>query len=409
MAILDVVKWDGAPNVFAYRYPNCELTTKSQVVVYESQEAVFVKDGNFYAPLGPGRHILDTPNDPFVTRLMRHLVTDGKSPFVAEVWFVNKAIPLDIKWGTTSPIQIEDPKYHIMMPIRAYGQYGLRVERSQQFLAELVGRIPVFTTKTLSEYFRGIIITQIKDCIASYFVESSLSVLQISSHLSEISNFLQEKLSTVIEEYGVKLIAFNVNSISTDEGDPAVAQLKRALAKKAEMDIVGYTYQQEKSFDVMSKAAANQGSGAGATMMQAGMGLNLGMGIAAPIGAAMGGIADHLSVNAKRIQESRCPKCGYMIDSDANFCSHCGYRRCGGVGAQMMIACDKCGHKSPKGTRFCPRCGDPFLCCPNCGADNPEDANICRGCGKALPRSCVSCGTTLPDGSKYCPNCGKEV
>lgn len=409
MAILDVVKWDGAPNVFAYRYPNCELTTKSQVVVYESQEAVFIKDGNIYAPLGPGRHVLDTPNDPVITRLMRHLVTDGKSPFVAEVWFVNKSIPLDIKWGTTSPIQIEDPKYHIMMPVRAYGQYGLQIEKSQQFLAELVGRVPVFTTKTLSEYFRGIIITQIKDCIASYFIESSVSILQISSHLSEISKFLQENLSKAIEEYGVKLIAFSVNSISTDENDPAVAQLKRALAKKAEMDIVGYTYQQEKSFDVMSKAASNQGCGVGATMMQAGMGLNLGMGIAAPIGVAMGGIADNLSVGARRIKEARCPECGTIIDLDANFCPHCGYRRSSGTLPLTMVACDKCGHKSHKGTRFCPNCGDPFRCCPNCGADNPDGAKVCQACGKSLSHSCVSCSASLPDGARFCPGCGKEV
>lgn len=409
MAILEVVKWDGAPNVFAYRYPNCELTTKSQVVVYESQEALFIKDGSIYAPLGPGRHVLDTQNDPAVTRLMRHFVTNGVSPFVAEIWFVNKAIPLDIKWGTTTPIQIEDPKYHIMMPVRAYGQYGLQIEKSQQFLVELVGRIPVFTAKTLSEYFRGILITQIKDCIASYFVESAVSILQISSHLSEISKFLQDKLKAAIEEYGVKIVAFNVNSISADENDPAVAQLKRALAKKAEMDIVGYTYQQEKSFDVMSKAAANQGSGTGATMMQAGMGLNLGMGIAAPMGAAMGGIAGNLSVNTTRVKEVRCTECGEMVNLDAIFCSHCGHQRFQTPLALTMIACDKCGHKSPKGTKFCPHCGDPFLCCPNCGTDNPEGAKICRKCGKEIPISCVSCGTMLPDGSKFCPNCGKVV
>ena len=173
------------------------------------------------------------------------------------------------------------------------------------------------------------------------------------------------------------------------------------------MDIVGYTYQQEKSFDVMSKAAANQGSGVGATMMQAGMGLNIGMGMAAPIGATMGGIADNLSV--KRIKETRCPECGGKIDLDANFCSYCGYKRSTGTLPSTMVACDKCGHKSPKGTRFCPNCGDPFRCCPNCGADNPDGAKVCQACGKSLLRSCVSCSATLPDGARFCPSCGKEV
>jgi len=409
MAIIEVVKWDGAPNVFAYCYPSCELTTKSQVVVHESQEAFFVKDGYIYAPLGPGRHVLDTQNDPIITKMMRYFITDGLSPFVAEIWFVNKAIPLDIKWGTAAPIQVEDPKYHIMMPVRAYGQYGLQIENGQQFLSELVGRLPVFTTKTLSEYFKGIIITKINDCIASYFVEFSVSILQINSHLSEISDFLQEKLSKTIDEYGIKLIAFNVNSISTDENDPAVAQLKRALAKRAEMDIVGYTYQQEKSFDVMNKAASNQGNGPGAAMMQAAMGLNLGMGISAPIGAAMSEVADNLKVDMKR--KTECSECGSIIDDNTSFCPHCGHRRFVQPSPLRleMIECDKCGHKSPKGSKFCSHCGDPFLCCPNCGADNPETAKFCRECGKTLFNFCAVCKTTIPSGAKFCLNCGKEV
>lgn len=381
MAVLEVVKWDGAPNVFAYRYPNCELTTKSQVVVYESQEAVFVKGGNIYGPLGPGRHVLDTQNDPAITWLMRHFVTNGQSPFVAEIWFVNKAIPLDIKWGTATPIQIEDPKYHIMMPIMATGQYGLQIENSQQFLAELVGRVPVFTAKTLSEYFRGIISTQIKDCIATYFVESSVSILHISSHLSEISKSLQDNLEKVISEYGVRLVAFTVNSISTDEKDPAVAKLKMALAKKAEMDIVGYTYQQEKSFDVMSKAAANQGGGAGAAVMQTGMGLGIGMGIGAPMGAAVGKMAGNFQFGFVV-----CPGCGAEMPVNVNFCPNCGAKKTDGV---LPL------HNSKP--------------CPKCGEAMPHRARFCPNCGYSVVVKCVSCGSEMPLSSKFCPNCGKGI
>ena len=347
MAVLDVVKWDGAPNVFAYRYPNCELTIKSQVVVYESQEAVFVKDGCFFEPLGPGRHVLDTQNHPFVTRLMKDMVTGHDSPFVAEVWFVNKALLLDVKWGTADPIQIEDPKYHIMMPVRAYGQYGLQVSDTPRFLSELVGRVPVFVAKTLSEYFKGIVTTKVKDCIATYLLKNGVSILHISSRLEEISAFLQEEIGGAVQEYGVKLVAFNVNSITTDESDPAVSQVKRALAKKAEMDIVGYTYEQEKSFDVMSRAAANQGGGA--AVMQSAMGLGLGMGMAAPMGNAMGNMTQNIMFESKH--KNICATCGVDMPDNANFCPKCGAKK------GLLLQCESCKSGLPVGSRFCPFCG----------------------------------------------------
>lgn len=168
MEIIDVVKWDAPPHEFAFRFPETNLNTKTQLIVSESQEAVFVKEGQFFGPFGPGRHVLDTKNYPFLTALVSHLISGGKSPFTAEVWFVQKAIPLDLKWGTSVPIQIEDPQYHIMLPVRAFGQYGLQVENSKKFLAKMVGRVPVFTTETLVSYFRGIIITHVKNCISSY-------------------------------------------------------------------------------------------------------------------------------------------------------------------------------------------------------------------------------------------------
>lgn len=349
MALIDVLKWDAPPNVFAFRFPQCELTTKSQVVVYESQEAVFVKDGVFYEPLGPGRHVLDTQNYPFVTKFMKEHVTGQDSPFTAEVWFANKSMPLNIKWGTATPIQVEDPKYRIMMPVRSYGQYGMQICDVPLFLSSLVGRVPVFTVRTLSDYFKGIVSTQVKDCIATYIVESGVSILQMGSRLAEISEFLQKKLSALVEDYGVRIVSFTVNSISADENDPGVSQLKRALAKKAEMDIIGYSYQQEKSFDVMKKAAANEGSGA--AVMQTGMGLGIGMGVGAPMGAAAGMMAGNLQFGLQPGQVF-CPNCGASMAANANFCQACGQKR-----PQRSSRCTACGSELPPAAKFCPNCG----------------------------------------------------
>jgi len=404
MAILEVLKWDAAPRVFAYKYPNVELNTKSQLIVSESQEAILVKEKQFFGPFGPGRHVLDTKNYPFLTAIVSALVNGGHSPFTAEVWFVQKAIPLDVKWGTPDPIQVEDPKYHIMLPVRAFGQYGIQVVDSQKFLAKLVGRVPVFVEKTLSEYFRGIIVTRAKDCLGACLIDQNISVLQMASKLNAISEFLQEKISADLADYGVKVVSFMVNSVSTDDKDPAVVRLKEALAKKAEMSIIGYTYQQERSFDTMETAAGNQG--AGGSVMGAGMGLGMGVGIGAPMGNMMGAIGQNLQTAST----CACPKCGRAVALDSMFCPGCGQNLKPAKAIDTnLIECNKCGTKSPKGAKFCPNCGDVFYCCPVCGADNPEDAATCRACGKSMPKKCPSCGATVAGEMKFCCECGKPL
>ena len=318
MSAIDVIRWNAAPRVFAYRFENCELNYKSQLIVSESQEVVLVKEGLFYGPIGPGRHTLETKNFPFLTKMVTALTTNKKTPYTAEIWFLQKSVPLDMKWGTSDPVIVEDPKYHIALPIRAFGQYGIRIVDSCRFLARLMGRLPAFTEKTLAGYFKGVIVTRVKNVIASVMESESCSLLQIGSKLNEISVILEKSISGDLAEYGVELRLFMVNSISTDDGDPSVIQLKKALAKKAEMDIIGYSYQQERSFDALQTAAGNEGN-AGA-MMGAGMGFGIGAGVGAPIGNAMASIAHNIDPMGLR----NCINCGVVLPREAKFCPGCG-------------------------------------------------------------------------------------
>lgn len=228
MTLIDILKWDPAPRVFAFRYQNCQLNYKSQLIVAEAQEAVLVKEGVFYGPIEPGRHTLETKNFPFLTKLSTALVSDSKSPYTAEVWFLQKSVPLDIKWGTPDPILIEDPKYHIALPVRAFGQYGMKIVDSCRFLAMLSGRLPAFTEKTLARYFKGVIITRAKNAIATIMSDGHCSLLNIGTKLEEISTVLEKRISEDLAGYGLELCLFTVNSISTDENDSSVAQLKKA-------------------------------------------------------------------------------------------------------------------------------------------------------------------------------------
>ena len=141
MAIIDVVKWEAGDDVYTWRYPSQELGTWTQLIIAESQEAVLVKEGRMLGLFRAGRHTLDVNNFPFIRDFVE-IPTGGRTLFTAEVWFVNKAIPLDVKWGTGDPIQLHDPVYGIMFPVRAFGQYGVQGEDSKKFLQKLVGTIP---------------------------------------------------------------------------------------------------------------------------------------------------------------------------------------------------------------------------------------------------------------------------
>ena len=402
MAVIDLLKWEAPSGVFAWKYPSTELSTWTQLIVAESQEACLFKEGKIIGPFPAGRHTLSTDNYPLLKELFK--IPFGRSPFTAEVWYLQRAFKLDIKWGTLDPIQLEDPKYKIMLPVRAFGQYGLRVEDSSKFLIKLVGTLPAFTQKTLNDYFKGFIVTHSKDVIAKYLVEKNVSILHISASLATISEYLKDKLTPILDEYGLGLASFLVNSISTDDNDPAVVQLKAALSKKAEMDIVGYNYQQMRSFDTMEAAASNTGGGQGG-LMGAGIGFGLGVGAGGGMGAAMGQMAQQI-----RPAGVAC-SFGRMNEAEARFCAGCG-KTLSVVPPPAkgeILVCDKCGGPSPRGSKFCLKCGDPFLCCPACSADNPSGSIVCRSCGKPMPVVCGKCGATAPGGVMFCGECGGSL
>jgi membrane protease subunit (stomatin/prohibitin family) len=288
VAVIDLVKYDGNPNVFAWKFPSEQLSTWTQLIVNESQEAFLVKGGVYEGPLQAGRHTLSTENIPVLSGLMG-IPFGGRTPFSAEVWYVNRVANLDIRWGTSDAIQLEDPKYQLMLPVRAFGQYGVRISDSKKFLTRLVGTLPQFDAATLAEYFRGVFITRIKTEIANAIVKKGQSVLEVATELAALSAILRDALSADVEAYGVRISQFSINSISVPDDDPAVQTLKAALAKHAEMTIVGFNYQQERSFDVMQQAAGNEGSAG--TVLGAGLGTGMGLGMGVPIGQGMVQIA----------------------------------------------------------------------------------------------------------------------
>lgn len=346
MALIDVVKYNGGPDVFAWKYPSEELGTWTQLIVNESQEAILVKEGRAVALFGRGRHTLDTKNIP----LLRNIISipfGGRSPYTAEVWYINKAQNLDVRWGTPSPVQIQDPKYGVFVPVGSNGTFGIRIIDSWKFLTKLVGTVPTFDKATVSDYFRGLYVAQVKDIISSYFLQKQVSVLEINAYMNELSQHMREPIVPVMLDYGVELVSFYVNDISVPEDDTAIKQLKDALAKRAEMNILGYDYQQGRSFDVLEGLAKNPGSATSAIL-----GIGTGLGVGGLVGSAFNNMAQQIQTQNSTDESIRCLSCGKSILKGSKFCPECG--------KPLTKLCPKCNAVVSLISKFCPDCGEQF-------------------------------------------------
>ena len=406
MAIVEVVKYNGSPDIFAWKYPSEELGTWTQLIVNESQEAVLYKGGQALDLFGAGRHTLETANIPFLNKIV-NLPFGGRSPFAAEVWYINKVHSLDIKWGTPTPIQLQDPKYKVFVPLRSFGQFGIQIEDSKKFLTKMVGTLSVFDKHSILNYFRGLYLTKVKDAISSYLIKRGISALEINAYLDELSEHLKERIIPTLDEYGIKLLNFYVNDINLPEDDPAVKKLKDALAKRAEMDIVGYSYVQERSFDTLEGAATNPNGGQSG-LMGAGIGLGMGVGIGGAMGANLGGLAQ--SINTREVR--KCANCNFDLDPSQRFCSCFGYdtNKLTTTGPEAnMTSCSDCGNRYSKQAKFCPECGSSYHPCAYCGEDRKTESSPCPKCGKAAPKHCPKCSTVVDDNMKFCFECGEPL
>lgn len=317
--ITSVIKYEGDNSIFVWKHPKEDFNTLSQLIVHENQEALFFKDGQALDLFPAGRYTLSTNNIPILRELI-NIPTGGKSPFHCEVYFINKTSHMAIRWGTDSQVQYMDPKYNFPLQIGLSGEMILQVNDSRRLVVKIVGTEKNLTQDALVQKFRSILNSKIKPYIANSMQSADYSIFEVDSHMDEFSDDLYNKLIPDFDEYGITLQKFMVTSIAKPVGDTAYekykeihvrqysdiaeAQLRQktevidaeteakktviesqALATKRQQE--GYTYQQERGFDVAEKIAENEASGEFANM---GIGLGMMAGVGGTVGGMVGGM-----------------------------------------------------------------------------------------------------------------------
>lgn len=286
MALIDVITIEANDQELVSKFPSDNLRLGSQLVVHPAQTAFFVHGGKICDEFTAGTYTLKNEELPLLNQLV-NIPFGGDSPFKAEVWFINQLNKLDIKWGTTQPMQLEDPRYNIIVPVRAYGQYGIKVATPRIFLETLVGNLTSFSTDKIEQYFKGKIVMQLSSLIAQKIATDKISILDINAQLVEMSAYCQQQLNQSISNYGIELVDFTIMSINVPEEDPSIQRLKNAKDLAARLKVTGKdVYQMERSFDVLETAAGN--TGAGGQMMAMGAGLGAGVGVGSTIGSMAG-------------------------------------------------------------------------------------------------------------------------
>ena len=319
MAIFDVVKYDGPNNVLVWKWRSAsnssreeELRYGTQLVVNQSQEACFIKGGKLLDVFGEGTHTLSTKNLPILSGLIG-LAFGGDSPFKAEVYFINKAVSMDAKFGLI-PFNIMEPNYSVPIPVTSRGSFALAVSDSKVFLNKIVGTVSSFETQTLTQYFRGVLVESIKHAITKISREQKISPLELESIVYEVSNAVKGIISITISEYGLDLKLFNIEAISFIDENPLVkktlAEYQRIRAEDTEermrlkrraenLDI----YKVERSFDTSEKFAENMGGGIGGGGGNI-VGTMIGMGMVNPLTNMM---ANTMSASTQLVPNTPTP------------------------------------------------------------------------------------------------------
>jgi membrane protease subunit (stomatin/prohibitin family) len=365
---IEVIEWlDESKDTLLYRFPvyQQEIKNGAQLIVRESQAAVFVFEGQVADVFTPGRYTVEGGNTPILSKLGAWKY-GFNSPIKSEVYFVNTKQFTDMKWGTSNPIMLRDADFGIVR-LRAFGAYSLRVADPSEFIKQVAGTNAHFQTEDIDGQLKRAIVTEFSDALG----ELKVPALDLAAQYKEIGEAIRGKINEDFKGYGLEVTKFYVENVSLPP------EVEAAMDKRASMGALGdaQKYMQFQAADALRDAAQNEGGGAG-------LGAGLGAGFA--VGNQManvfgGGVSGQQAPGgAPAAATVACPACGKQNNASAKFCADCG-----GKMEVAQVPCVKCGAKLREGAKFCSECGSTQekQKCGNCQAELAPGAKFCAECG----------------------------
>lgn len=367
---IEVIEWlDSTQDTLLYRFPvyQQEIKNGAQLIVRESQAAVFVFEGQVADVFTPGRYTVEGGNTPILSKLGAWKY-GFNSPIKAEVYFVNTKQFTDMKWGTSNPVMLRDNDFGIVR-LRAFGAYSMRVADPAGFIKEIAGTNAHFQTDDIDGQLKRAIVSEFSDALG----ELKIPALDLAAQYKELGEAIRAKINGDFSSYGLEVTKFYVENISLPP------EVEAAMDKRASMGALGdaQRYMQFQAADALRDAAQNEGGGAGL-----GAGLGAGFAVGGQMANVFGQQAQGSAGGAAAGQA--CPACGKQNAAGAKFCADCGGKM--EIAAKTEVPCVKCGAGLRDGAKFCSECGS-----------SQEKAK------------CSGCQAELAPGAKFCPECGTKT
>ena len=373
IVFLELLEWfDDTGEALVHRLPetgSADIKYGAQLVVRESQAAVFFYNGKAVGAFGPGRHTLKTANIPLLTKLVS-LPWGFTSPLRAEVYFTNLKTFVNLKWGTRDPVAFRDRDLGLVR-LRAFGVFNIKIVQPVLFVNRLVGTQGIFSTQSVADYLNQVVVSRFND----YIGEEIDTIFDLPARYDELSESLTHRLKEDFSRFGLNLTQLYINAITPPP------EVQKAIDDKSRLGVFDdmNKLMQMKTAMAMEKIAENpDGTGTGGA--QAGMGMGLGLMLPGMFARQLtGGTPQHTNTSAGN---ATCSECRHAIAEDVNFCSFCGHQQV------IFEKCTQCGKNITPNPRFCPRCGAPVdtapkeKLCARCGAKNLPQAVFCNQCGE---------------------------
>jgi membrane protease subunit (stomatin/prohibitin family) len=366
VVFLEVIEWfDETGTEVAHRIPgegSGEIKYGAQLIVRESQAAVFFYNGKAYDVFGPGRHTLKTENIPLLTKVLS-IPWGMVSPLRAEVYFVNMKVFNNLKWGTRDPVAFKDSELGLVR-LRAFGVFNLRVVQPLLFVNSLVGTQSAYTYDQLEDYLSQVIVSRLNDLLG----ERLDTLSNLPGKYDDIADGLVEQLAADFGQYGLGLSNLYINAITPPQ------DVQKAIDDKSRLGLFDDLNRLVRMKAAMAMEKASESKG------EAGAGLGMGVGFMMPAMFAQA----MKDTGGDPAEAAQCPDCKGGVTADARFCPHCGHQ------VVVFGRCAGCGKNLPPHARFCPRCGKPAdeklaqRACPHCGGVNLPGSIHCNQCGEKL-------------------------
>ena len=459
--LASIIKYEGDNETLVWKHPIEDFNFGSQLIVHESQEAIFFRDGQALDLFGAGRYTLQTQQLPLLEKIYK-LPTDTEGTFHSEVYFVNLATQMGVKWGTDSKVRLFDPASGLHIEIGASGEFNIRVTDSRKLLLKVVGTTGGLGQEQLlgigngKGFFRSMVMTQVKSYLAQTIKENTINILEIDEHLMALSGALRERINAALDEYGLTMPEFYVSRIVTPDDDPNFRRMKEQYAEQyllvrqegirkaeaeaaadrkaveaqtaARMKIIGAQGEAEalkiqkqaeaEAYRMQAEAEAAEMRMKGYTYQQEtsrqvgmeamknglGGGANAAgaLGDLAGLGVSLGAMGSVIGMtkDALNPMTQDAAQMGAAVGAAVAGgwdCPACGHKNI------STNFCPDCGGKKPEGSNgwICPECGTKDILskfCPNCGARKPEEKH---------GWICPDCGTK-DIMTNFCPNCGRK-